>query len=227
MKISIIVPTYQEADNIYPLYEHLQWVRAQSQVSSELIFSDGFSPDGTFDRIPEGECLKIQRGKGRGPQMNEGAKIAQGDWLFFVHADSRLHPQTLDDISRSMGSWGCFRLVFDDPHWILAIIAKNSTRRVLRRRIVFGDQGIFIRKDLFAKLGGFPNIPIMEDYQLSLDLKKRQLVPDLRSLPIQTSARRFRKGGILRTMIQMQWYQHRFRQGQSLAKISADYDKDS
>ena len=91
------------------------------------------------------------------------------------------------------------------------------------RNIAFGDQGIFIKRELFEKIGGYKSIPIMEDYQLSMDIKKLGKKIHLLKLPIITSARRFEKNGIFKTIINMQKLQYRDRCGYDINKIYSDY----
>lgn len=221
MKISIIIPTWNEAAGIEAFESHLLQRINQAQVECEVLFSDGFSSDGTYDKI---QSLKIQAASGRAAQMNAAAKKATGDLLFFLHADSRIHEKALDAIASCEAPWGCFRLAFDHRHPLLGIIAFNSDLRVRLRRVVFGDQGIFIKKDLFERIQGFANLPIMEDYQLSLDLKKLGIKPHRINLPILTSARRFLETGVLKTMVKMQIYQHQFRRGKNIHAIQKEYE---
>ena len=91
------------------------------------------------------------------------------------------------------------------------------------RRVAFGDQGIFLERSLFDELGGFAPLPIMEDYRLSLDARKRGLRIGMARSFITTSARRYKAGRILRTMLRMQALQHRFRRGDSIDEIAAAY----
>lgn len=105
----------------------------------------------------------------------------------------------------------------------MKICGFNSNLRVRLRNIAFGDQGIFIEREFFNKLGGFANIPIMEDYQISIDIKKSGEKIALASTKIETSDRRFLKEGRLKTMVKMQELQYMYRKGEDIEKIARMY----
>lgn len=214
--ISIIVPTYNEEKNI------LQFQQMLDNLSGdfEVIFSDGYSTDDTYDMI---RYKKIQQTKYRSNQMNVASKIAKGDYLWFLHVDSVVDTNSINEIQNSNSDIGCFTLRFDSDKWQMKMVAFNSNLRVKYRNIAFGDQGIFIKKELFEKIGRYKSIPLMEDYQLSMDVKKLGKKIYLSKLPIITSARRFEKNGIFKTIINMQKLQYRYRCGYDINKIYKDY----
>lgn len=215
--VSIIIPVFNEKANIRGLEKSLKGLIGEF----EVIFSDGFSSDGTYDDIT---FPKIQEAKYRSNQMNAAAKHAKGDILWFIHADSRLHKDSIKRIEASDAQWGCFKLRFDSKKILMKIVAFNSGRRVKRRSIIFGDQGIFIRKSLFEAIGGYTNIPLMEDYKLSMDLKEMGIKPQVINLPITTSPRRFEKNGIWRTIFLMQKLQRDFRNGRDADALHREYE---
>lgn len=214
--ISIIIPTYNEIVKIESFQKQLEALKGDF----EVIFSDGFSTDGTYEKI---YFPKIQETKFRSNQMNSAAKYAMGDYLWFLHADSIIHKNSILEIKNSKSNIGCFKLAFDSPKWQLKMVAFNSSLRVKFRNIAFGDQGIFIKRELFEKIGGFAPIPIMEDYQLSIDLKNSGEKFYLSDLPIITSARRFEENGIWKTIFKMQLLQHQYRKSEDIDKIYRRY----
>lgn len=221
-KISIIIPIYNEAEIINELLDSLEPFKD----SCEIIFVDGGSTDGT-DKIIEGRYrLVYSPEKGRAKQMNYGASLSQGDILFFLHADSHLPKDALEQIQTILNKGykvGCFRIKFSSKAFIMKICGLMSDLRVIIRNIAFGDQGIFIDRDYFYKLGGFAKIPLMEDYKLSMDIKADGERIGLASSAIITSERRFVKNGRLRTMARMQRLQHMYRKGIDIETIASLY----
>ncbi len=217
-RVTIIIPTYNEAKNIQSIEGELNKLKGDFDV----IFSDGFSTDGTFDMI---NYPKIQETKLRGPQMNAASRYATTEYLWFVHADSKLDPNSVIAIENSGYDAGCFRIKFDSNKLALKIGGFFSTaHRVLFRKIAFGDQGIFIKRELFNELGDYKDIPIMEDYQLSMDLKAIKKPIRLINLPIITSARRFDEGAV-KTLWKMQKLQQRHRRGENIKQIHKEYEE--
>lgn len=214
--ITIIIPTYNEEENILQIQKDLDHLKGEF----EVIFSDGFSTDKTFEKI---YYPKIQEMKYRSNQMNRGAEYAKGDILWFVHGDSRISPESVLQIERSGNEIGCFTLEFISAHPLMRMVAFNSSQRVKYRNIAFGDQGIFVKKKLFEEIGGFQPIPLMEDYQLSMTLKKKGYKFHLLKEKIRTSSRRFEEHGIWRTILKMQILQHRYRRHGDIKKIYKDY----
>lgn len=216
MMISIIIPTYNESLKIEELQKQLETLKGDF----EVIFSDGFSTDNTYEKI---YFPKIQESKYRSNQMNSAVKYSKGDYLWFLHADSKIHEDSILEIENSNSDVGCFTLAFDSPKWQMSMVAFNSSLRVKFRNIAFGDQGIFIKRDLFEKIGGYAPIPLMEDYQLSMDLKKLGKKFYLSPLPITTSARRFEENGIWKTVLKMQLLQYKYRKSHDIDEIYRRY----
>lgn len=214
--ISIIIPTYNEEENIVRFQEDLD----RMEGDFEVIFTDGGSRDKTYEKI---RYPKIQESRYRSNQMNSAAEIAKGDYLWFVHGDSRLDPRSVIEIENSGSDIGCFTLEFDTDQRLMKMVAFNSSLRVKLRNIAFGDQGIFIKRELFEKIGRYKPIPLMEDYQLSMDIKEMGYKFKLLEKKIITSPRRFLENGIWRTIIKMQILQYRYRHHKSIEKIHRDY----
>ena len=221
-KISIIVPVYNELIIINELIYNLE----QFKDHCEIIFVDGGSDDGTNKIIEEKYRLIYSPNKGRSYQMNYGASLANGKILLFLHADSFLPNDALDEIDRIISKGykvGCFKIKFNSKSIIMKICGFMSNLRVRLRNIAFGDQGIFIDRDYFNELGGFKEIPLMEDYQLSIDIKADKEKIRLAKTTIKTSERRFIKIGRLRTMARMQKLQHMYRNGGDVEVIAKLY----
>lgn len=222
--ISVILPVYNEAANMPRLNRHLRSLPG----FKEFIFADGGSTDGTPQLAAPIFRVVACAQKGRGAQMNDGAAQARGDVLLFLHADSRLPQDAAAQIEAVMDRGfraGCFKIRFDSKHPLMKLCALASDLRVVFRRIIFGDQGIFIERKLFEQLGGYRAIPLMEDYDLSIRLKQRGERPGMAKGRILTSARRFVQNGPLKTMWRMQVYQHLFRKGINPALLAHLYDE--
>ena len=193
--ISVIIPALNEAENILQTIES---VRQQDQ-AAEIIVVDGGSIDGTRE-LAQPYAQVIDSPRGRAVQMNAGARAATGEVLLFLHGDSRVAPgalakmqQTLDN-PRIVG--GSFTLVFDSDNFWLRFYAFCSTIDCVCFR--YGDQGIFVRRAIFAQLQGYAEIPLMEDIDLMRRLPRYGRRVLVRNYPVTTSARRFVEHGIVR-----------------------------
>lgn len=194
---SIIIPVLHEAKNINPLLEHLQ----QFDENCEIIVVDGCPKRETIDNIRNKDIKKLISEEGRGRQMNTGAAIASGEILIFLHADTRLPVNALDRIRHILQKkqyvGGAFDLSIRSDKLILKLIAKGASLRSRLTRIPYGDQAIFIRKDCFTKIGGYKEIPLMEDVELMQRIKKRGDKICILSDRVFTSPRRWEKEGII------------------------------
>lgn len=221
-KISIIIPVYNEAKTINQQLDNLE----QFKDSCEILFVDGGSTDGTDEIIQAKHRLVNSPEKGRACQMNYGASLTKGDILLFLHADSYLPGDALEQIHKIMNKGykiGCFKIKFSSNSILMKICGFMSNLRVILRNVAFGDQGIFIDRGYFYKLGGFAQIPLMEDYQLSMDIKADGEKISLAKTSIETSERRFVKNGRLRTMARMQRLQYMYRKGVDIELIASLY----
>lgn len=220
--ISIIIPVYNEIGNIYSLMDSLEKFKGKC----EIIFVDGGSSDGTVPAVEKRYKILKSPKKSRASQMNFGASLSSGSILLFLHGDSILEKGALEEIKSIIGKGykvGCFKIKFDSKSLLMKACGFMSNIRVALRNIAFGDQGIFIDKDYFHRLGGYKEIPLMEDYQLSMDIKADGEKIKQGAVSIVTSARRFEKNGKIKTMARMQKLQYMYRRGDSIEKISNLY----
>lgn len=222
LKISIIIPTYNEKNTIERMLEQLKPYREDA----EVIFADGGSTDGTVEAIGS-QFRVIKSGKGRAVQMNTAAKEAKGDVLFFLHCDSELPKDITGEIRRCMmdHQYGCFGVGFHSKNFFMLTNSVISNHRAFSRGLPFGDQGIFIDRDLFFEIGMFPEIPIMEDYELGRILKSRGIKPGRTERRIYTSTRRYERGtvGILKTEFMMWDLRRKYRDGMNIDEIAQRY----
>ncbi len=218
--ISIIVPVYNEERALPALLARLDGLEGEH----EVIFTDGGSTDGTLGLLAGRRVVTGARG--RAAQCNRAAAEASGDVLFFLHCDSVIAPDALRLMRAAVAKgaqWGCLTLRFDDPGFPYWFGGHVSNLRVRWGHIAFGDQGIFMTRALFRQTGGFPELPIMEDYELSLRLKRRKIYPVQVKSPIITSSRRFHEGGAFRVTWNMQRLRAMYRRGVDVESISRAY----
>ena len=218
MKISIITPIYNESSKIEIFLRELKKLSGDF----EVLFADGGSTDGTPSKIPDSYRV-IPCSKGRAVQMNTAAKEAIGDYLWFVHCDSRIPDDAIQQIENSGARFGCFHIGFDYDGPFMGCNTFMSNRRAIMDHIAFGDQGIWIKRDLFLDQGGFPELPIMEDYEFSRRMKRQKI--HLKVLPgrIITSGRRYQTNHPLKTMWSMIWLRHLYRRGMDIQEIARRY----
>lgn len=221
-KISIIVPIYNEESTIEALQKQLVPLLDKC----EILFVDGGSKDKTLSMI-DSRFRVLHSEKGRANQMNLGAKISSGDILFFLHSDSELPKHPLAEIRYVMKDHlaGCFGIAFHSKHFFMWTCRVISNHRIKDRKVMFGDQGIFIDRDLFFQAGMFPELPIMEDYQFSLTLKEMGIKLGIAKHRIYTSDRRFPKKTIpkLKVMWKMNRLRKMYRDGVPIETISKMY----
>jgi rSAM/selenodomain-associated transferase 2 len=203
LALSIIVPVLNERLTIAAALECLAPLRARG---AEIIIVDGDSTDASAEAASAYADRVIAAPRGRGAQMNAGARAARGDVLLFLHADTRLPPQadTLihDGLARGDRCWGRFDVAIEGRSPLLPVVAALMNLRSRLTGIATGDQAIFVRRETFAAAGGFPDIALMEDIALSRRLKRISR-PLCLSARVVTSGRRWDERGAVRTMLMM------------------------
>ena len=197
--ISIIIPTLNEAESIVTTMKS-----AQAGTGVEIIVADGKSSDGTGEMAKGLGVRLLTITGGRAKQVNEGAMAASSDVLLFLHGDTRLpagfdkHVLNLLTVPGTVA--GAFALGIDGPEIGLRIIEKLANFRSRFFQMPYGDQAIFLRASLFRSIGGFPEIPIMEDFVFMQRVKKEGRVV-IAPVAVTTSSRRWKKLGILKTTL--------------------------
>lgn len=204
--ISVIIPTFNEERS---LPRSLACLSASAL--TEIIIVDGGSTDRTLDLAQEfcahtGNARVITAPRGRASQMNEGAKAGQGEVLLFLHADTQLPPHTERIVQSALTNLsvvgGRFDVRFDHSSAWSQIISAFMNRRSRLTGIATGDQALFVRREVFEALGGFSEIPLMEDIEFSRRLQQAGRVMALRDTVV-TSFRRWDSQGPLRTILLM------------------------
>jgi rSAM/selenodomain-associated transferase 2 len=221
MKISVVVPVLNEENTIALV------LRALLQLSPhEIIVVDGGSGDRTAEicRSLSAKILSSQRGRAR--QMNLGARQATGEVLLFLHADTRLPQTAFADIATALGDPRClggrFDVELEGSHPMLKIVGALINYRSRATKVGTGDQAIFVRREVFERLGGYPDIPLMEDIALCRTLKRLGGVACLRSR-VMTSARRWESEGVWRTILRMWTLKLLYLAGVSPARLKQFY----
>jgi rSAM/selenodomain-associated transferase 2 len=201
LSISVIIPVLDEELTIRPALEAVLRLRPD-----EVVVVDGGSRDRTRELAASLGVQVISSERGRARQMNVGAQFARGEVLLFLHADSRLPESALVDIRQAMQNrsiaGGRFDVLLDGEGWMLKVVGAMISLRSRASGVATGDQAIFIRRQVFDQLGGYPEIPLMEDVALSRALRRAGGVACLESRVI-TSARRWQAEGLWRTILKM------------------------
>lgn len=198
-KISIIIPTLNEAGNI-------KQAIATTKVSTntEIIVVDGGSQDDTVEIVQSLGIKVISSSPGRASQMNAGAVVASGEILLFLHADTRLPPGFEDMVRAALQKpstvAGAFALRIDASLLSLRWVEWGVNWRSHFLQMPYGDQAIFLKKEVFQQIGGFPELPIMEDFELIRRLKRIGQIMIL-PVPVVTSARRWLQKGVFKTTL--------------------------
>lgn len=201
-RLSIIVPVLNEASGIAASLAALGPLRARGH---EVIVVDGGSEDNTLALCAGRADTVIDAPRGRARQMNAGATQAHGDVLLFLHADTTLPDQADACIARAlMGGtqWGRFDVKIEGASAMFPLIAALMNLRSRWTGIATGDQAMFVRRELFQHVGGFPDQPLMEDVELSRRLRTNAKPSCLREC-VLTSGRRWEHGGVWRTIVLM------------------------
>ncbi len=201
--ISLIIPVRNEAGLIRELLQRLQCYRAKGH---ELIVIDGGSTDGTVQQSKGLVDSCALSAAGRSMQMNHGASVAKGEILLFLHADTEL-PIDADEriceaLSAQDGRWGWFDVKLSKPRLAFRIVARMMSWRARLTSVATGDQALFVERKLFREVGGFPELPLMEDIAISKLLRRRGLAVRPAGLAT-TSSRRWEQNGLIPTILLM------------------------
>ncbi len=207
--ISVVILTYNEEDNILSIINDVK--TQQFAGDYEIIVADGNSKDRTVELAMSQEVQVLKCRKGKAYQMNEAARIAKGDILFFVHADMQLSDNVLSSIQNSIVNrnfdGGGFANIFDKHNKRIKKLGTWLNFRFFHKQeqsdkgIFYGDNGIFVRKSVFEILGGFREIAIMEDYDFSIRMRNQFRTEKIYEPCLIVSARRHQKDGFLKTRL--------------------------
>jgi rSAM/selenodomain-associated transferase 2 len=227
LKLSVIVPMLDEEGAITAT---LDAIRASAPVAGvdalEVIVIDGGSSDRSVVVARTRRDRLIEGPRGRARQMNTGAAEASGDVLAFVHADTIVPPTFARDINQALAdpriAGGRFDITFDTRSPAFAVVATLISLRSRMMRSATGDQAIFVRRDVFDRLGGYANIDLCEDMDLIRRMRRKGGVACLRSRVI-TSARRWERGGVVRTIVRIWIIKSLFLAGVSPAWLKRHY----
>lgn len=223
--LSIIIPVLNEAEGIGKLLVSLKPLRRQG---CEIIVCDGGSIDGTVAQAAPLADRIVEASRGRAKQMNAGAAVASGDVLLFLHADTFLPENArsliLDGLKRRDAVWGRFDMRLSGRHPLLRLVEALMNVRSRLTGIATGDQAIFVKKECFDAVGGYPEIALMEDIALSERLKRVGRPLCLKEKVI-SSSRRWENHGILNTILLMWWLRLRYFFGADPDKLAAHYSR--
>jgi rSAM/selenodomain-associated transferase 2 len=197
------MPVLDEGDRLRRTLPALQPFR---ETGHELILVDGGSSDDTRELAAGSVDRLVESARGRALQMNAGARLASGELLLFLHADTELSPAALaamlEGIAASGRRWGRFDVRLSGERPMFRVIETMMNHRSRITGIATGDQGIFVERRLFEEVGGYPEIPLMEDVALSRALKRTWPPLCLRER-VLTSCRRWERYGVWRTILLM------------------------
>ena len=196
LRVSIIIPALNEAALIGAAVGHAIEARPH-----EVLVVDGGSADGTAELARQAGAAVLASAPGRARQQNMGAAQATGDVLLFLHADCWLPPEAMRQIDASLAdesvACGAFRQQIEAEGRVYRWLERGNAWRALRRGLPYGDQGIFVRREVFVEEGGFPDVRLMEDLLLMRRLRRRWR-PVLLPGPLHVSARRWERQGVVR-----------------------------
>jgi rSAM/selenodomain-associated transferase 2 len=220
--LSIILPALNEAAGIVAALQALAPLR---DGGAEVIVVDGGSTDRSVELATPLADRVLTAPRGRASQMNAGAAVARGGVLLFLHADTRLPQGAARLIAQAVGGgrhWGRFDVRIEGRSAWLPLVATMMNRRSRLTGIATGDQAMFISRAAFAAAGGFADIPLMEDIDLSRRLL-RTWRPACLAARVTTSGRRWEKQGVWRTILRMWWLRLRFFLGADPRRLAVEY----
>ncbi|MDP6447654.1 MAG: TIGR04283 family arsenosugar biosynthesis glycosyltransferase [Pirellulaceae bacterium] len=196
MRATIIIPAINEASHIEGAVDS-----AWRAGASEVIVVDGGSQDGCDQLAEQSNCRLLRSPPGRACQQNAGAAAATGDVLVFQHADSYFAAGALAQLTERAtdpaAQCGAFYQRIDADGVRYRLLERGNASRVRRLGVAYGDQGIFVRRELFEQIGGFPEVRLLEDLLLLKELRRHSW-PQLLPGPLHISARRWQQNGVIR-----------------------------
>lgn len=200
LTFSVIIPVWREEAIINSAVDHLRSIGHRHVY--EILVIDGHPDSTTLKALDRPGVVKIASAPGRARQMNAGAAQARGQVLVFLHADTKLTAGAFTSMAQVLSTGrvvgGAFDLDIDSRRLVLKIIARAANLRSRLTRIPYGDQGIFLFRRVFEEVGGYPNLPILEDVELMRKLKRASLSINILKVRALTSARRWESEGIFR-----------------------------
>jgi rSAM/selenodomain-associated transferase 2 len=223
--LSVVIPALHEAAAIGPALDRLAALPAPWPV--EVLVVDGDPARDTLAAVVRPGVRTLASPPGRARQMNAGAAAAQGQALLFLHADTALPPAAFPRVAEVLAdpalAGGAFGLGFATTRPALRLVAALGDLRNRLARIPYGDQAIFLRRSAFDRLGGFADIPIMEDVDLMRRAKARGLRIRILSEKVATSPRRYEAEGVLRAVLRNTMLRLRYSLGADPALLARRY----
>ena len=220
--VSVIIPVWRDAGPLSALLDRLHPLARY-----DVIVVNGDAGDPALEPVRRAwpAVRWVDSAPGRGRQMNAGAERATGRWLLFLHADARLHDGWFDEIQRAADTdavGGCYRLEIDSPRWQARLIERGVRWRARRLGLAYGDQGLFIRRDLFRALGGYRAMPVMEDADLVRRMRRHGRLR-YSSIAVSVSARRWERDGWMRRTVSNVRILLLYLAGRSPDRLAASY----
>lgn len=220
-RLSIIIPALNEARHIHETLQRLQPLR---QRGHEVIVVDGGSSDDTVALTTPLADVVLNASPGRAGQMAAGVDVSHQPILWFLHADTQIPADADDEIIHALqdNGWGRFDITLSGSHPLFRIIERMINLRSCLSGIATGDQGIFMQRELYQRIGGMPRQPLMEDVELSRLLKHHNR-PACIKRRLQTSSRRWEEHGIIRTVLLMWFLRSAYALGVPAERLAARY----
>ena len=202
MIVSVVIPVLNESAVLPSLLRDL---RALNSHTAEIVVVDAGSTDDTVALALAAGARVVQAPRGRASQMNAGARTTHGEWLLFLHADSRLDREGIAAVERAIEGpdqvdAAVFRFQIDLPPRSRWLIEKGQAIREALTGLAYGDQGLLVRRHCFVAVGGYPDTPLMEDVVIIRRLRRHCSVSQLHA-PLRTSGRRYQEHGVFRTWL--------------------------
>lgn len=223
-RVSVIIPTVNEESSVADAVES-----ALKAGALEIIVADGGSEDATTDVARQaGASTVVTSERGRGAQLAAGAASASGEWLLFLHADNLLGSECLKQIqgtqihSTADTDWGAFYQRIQNDALPYRLLEWGNAARVRLRKMPFGDQAMFVRRSVYESVGGFQPVPLMEDVELAMRLRRTSR-PRLLPGPVLVDSRRWQRRGVIRQTARNWFIQAAYACGVSESTLASWY----